>query len=80
MPLIPPPSNDYDEPEEPISVNQISDRHYRWVQWYIDCPTWKCSECGTVMMGRVKFCTYCRHTNKKEVPRPLTYVENTFGG
>jgi len=72
--IIPPPT--YNEPE--LSPEQeLDQKQYRWITWFINLPTWKC-HCGAVMMGRMRYCIYCKNKYGRHTPRPDSYVEPTF--
>lgn len=76
MPLITPPSDEPFEPE-PIDEPKISQEEaywrYRKTQIYMNCQSWKCSECGCVVFGRCKTCPYCRYKLGKITNRPDTW-------
>lgn len=79
MPFIPLPT--YNEPDETVPpVIDSDESRNAWIRWYLDTPNWKCDACGSVMFGRVKYCIYCKWKYKNHVSRPITYIENTFGG
>jgi hypothetical protein len=74
--IVPPPT--YNEPE--LSPEQEADaRQYAWITWFINLPTWKC-ECGAVMMGRMKYCIWCKNRLGRHTPRPDGYLEPPFLG
>lgn len=76
MPLIQPP-NEYEEPEEPTSslADALRKKPTSWYTWFFNVPNWKCVECGTVMMGRVKYCVYCKQRLHKDTLRPPDFDE-----
>lgn len=78
MPLIKPP-NDYGVPEpELIEDKPVEDAQKIWernrrITLYLDVKPWKCSECGAVMFGRMKYCVYCKLRLGKDTPRPADF-------
>lgn len=45
--------------------------------WFMDCPSWKCSKCGAVIFGRIKYCVYCKMVLHVDTPRPEDYDERS---
>jgi len=41
----------------------IEGQDYKWIQWYWNCPPWRCI-CGHTMFGRMPHCIHCKQ------PRP----------
>jgi hypothetical protein len=79
VPLIGPPNEYESEPEpEPTRTVTVNEKRDRYIKWFLDCPNWKCPECGATMMGRVKYCVYCKQRLHKDTPRPADYVENVY--
>lgn len=67
MPIITPPSIDDSDIPEPV-IEERSDNNR--IRAYLNCPNWKCVECGATMFGRCKFCVYCHFKYGKHTPRP----------
>jgi hypothetical protein len=72
--IIKPPSSEY---ELPI-VKEVIPRNWeenRRIELFLNVKSWKCSECGTTMFGRVLACVYCKVRYRKHVPRPTHYTK-----
>lgn len=69
MPLITPPSFDESEPL-PEEEGVISPVQYDRIKNYLDCPTWKCPTCGSIVFGRTLICPYNRHGNYCRTKKP----------
>lgn len=72
--IIPIPTDNEPEPEEPGKLN-----HAR-IAWYLTWPTWKCSVCGTTMSGGSLYCAYCQIRNRVRTNRPVSYKEPEYEG
>ena len=80
MPIVPLPGTSEKFTEE--SVNPEAAETSKWSDWelwtwycerierYLDCPSWKCPECGCVNFGRNAFCPYCKQRLGKLTTRP----------
>lgn len=54
----------------PFSDSEMWEYHCKRIRAYLDCPSWKCPECGCVNFGRNKYCPYCKDRLKKITNRP----------
>ena len=81
MPLIPPPSYNEPDDEQPIiEGTTMTPRYFRYCQWWANRPTWKCSVCGGINSESSESCNYCRGRLKKHTPRPAHIVVTKFEG